>query len=88
MRGKVNHPNRKSLELKPVICIGGSDSSSGAGIQVDSRALSALGVPSKNIITSITAQENGKFYHQTIFLQFSEIVKKANGQFDLKIILV
>jgi len=60
----MNHPNRKFLEIKTVVCIGGSDSSAGAGLQVDSRALSALGIPFKNIITAVTAQEHGEFHHQ------------------------
>ncbi|TDJ09535.1 MAG: thiamine phosphate synthase [Deltaproteobacteria bacterium] len=59
----MNHPNRKSPDIKSVVLIGGSDSSAGAGIQVDARFLSSLGVPFKNIITAITAQEHGAFHH-------------------------
>ena len=82
----MNHPNRKFTELKPVVLIGGSDSSAGAGIQVDSRFLTGLGVPFKNIITAVTAQNHGEFFHlqdmdeetlraQSIVLKKDSIVK-------------
>ena len=81
MRNSMNHPNRKSTELKPVVLIGGSDSSGGAGIQVDSRFLASLGVPFKNIVTAVTAQNHGKFFHlqdmdeDTLRAQ-AEVIKK------------
>jgi hydroxymethylpyrimidine kinase/phosphomethylpyrimidine kinase/thiamine-phosphate diphosphorylase len=64
MRNIMNHPNRKSTELKPVVLIGGSDSSGGAGLQVDGRFLQSLGIPFKNIVTAVTAQSHGEFFHQ------------------------
>ncbi|GBC73719.1 Pyridoxine kinase [archaeon HR04] len=39
-----------------VVSIGGSDSSSGAGVQADIRACSALGVYCMSVITAVTAQ--------------------------------
>lgn len=41
---------------QPVLTIGGSDPSGGAGIQADLKALSANGVFAMSVLTSITAQ--------------------------------
>ncbi|MDH3499582.1 MAG: bifunctional hydroxymethylpyrimidine kinase/phosphomethylpyrimidine kinase [Acidimicrobiia bacterium] len=39
-----------------VVCIGGSDSGAGAGIQTDLKTLSALGVYATTVVTAVTAQ--------------------------------
>ena len=44
-----------------ILSIGGSDPSSGAGIQSDIRAASALGANCFSIVTAITAQNSSKF---------------------------
>jgi hydroxymethylpyrimidine kinase/phosphomethylpyrimidine kinase/thiamine-phosphate diphosphorylase len=60
----MDHPNRKSQEAVRVCLIGGSDSSGGAGLQVDTRTLNCLGVSYSNVVTSITAQDDKKFVHR------------------------
>ena len=40
-----------------VLCIGGSDSSAGAGIQADLKAVSACGCYALNVVTAVTAQD-------------------------------
>ncbi|MGI0004687.1 MAG: bifunctional hydroxymethylpyrimidine kinase/phosphomethylpyrimidine kinase [Candidatus Nitrosotenuis sp.] len=46
-----------------ILCIGGSDPSSGAGIQSDIKAASALGANCFTVITAITAQNTSVFSH-------------------------
>src|SRR4030095_5188979 len=48
-------------KAKPVIVIGGSDPSGGAGIQADLAALQRLGVSAFSVITAVTAQDKKKF---------------------------
>ncbi|NTW06424.1 MAG: bifunctional hydroxymethylpyrimidine kinase/phosphomethylpyrimidine kinase [Syntrophaceae bacterium] len=57
-----------------VLCIGGSDSSGGAGIQADLKAVSACGCYALNVITAVTAQDT--FGVQGIFEISSEFVAK------------
>jgi hydroxymethylpyrimidine/phosphomethylpyrimidine kinase len=45
-----------------ILSIGGSDPSSGAGIQSDIKAAAALGVNCFSVITAITSQNSAKFY--------------------------
>src|SRR5262245_33950696 len=47
---------------KTVIVIGGSDPSSGAGIQADLAALHSLGIPALSVVTAVTAQNEKKFF--------------------------
>lgn len=44
--------------MKRVLAVGGSDSSGGAGIQADVKALSALGVHASTVVTAVTAQSS------------------------------
>lgn len=44
------------MQLRSVLTIGGSDSSGGAGIQVDLKTFSALGVYGTSVLTALTAQ--------------------------------
>lgn len=62
--------------MKPfkVLCIGGSDTSSGAGIQADLKAVSACGCYALSVITAVTAQNT--FGVQGIFEVSKEFVAK------------
>jgi hydroxymethylpyrimidine kinase/phosphomethylpyrimidine kinase len=62
--------------MKPVkvLCIGGSDSSGGAGIQADLKAVSACGCYGLSVITAVTAQNT--FGVQDIFAVPAEFVGK------------
>ncbi len=50
------------MAYRHVIICGGSDSSSGAGIQCDSRVLASLGIVPQVAITAVTAQTNEKVF--------------------------
>lgn len=60
-----------------ILCIGGSDPSSGAGIQSDVRAASVLGINCFTVVTAITAQNSSEF-------SYAELVseKSVEAQLD------
>jgi hydroxymethylpyrimidine kinase/phosphomethylpyrimidine kinase len=62
--------------MKPVkiLCIGGSDSSGGAGIQADLKAVSTCGCWGMSVITALTAQNTQGV--QGVFAVPAEFVKK------------
>lgn len=64
------------MSIKPVkvLCIGGSDTSGGAGIQADLKAVSACGCYALTVITAVTAQNT--FGVQDIFEIDKEFVAK------------
>jgi hydroxymethylpyrimidine/phosphomethylpyrimidine kinase len=62
------------MQPAKVLCIGGSDSSGGAGIQADLKAVSACGCYALSVITAVTAQDT--FGVQGIFEITKEFVAK------------
>jgi hydroxymethylpyrimidine/phosphomethylpyrimidine kinase len=62
------------MKAVKVLCIGGSDSSGGAGIQADLKAVSACGCYGLTVITAVTAQNT--FGVQDIFAVPAEFVSK------------
>ncbi len=67
--------------MKKVLTIAGSDSSGGAGIQADLKAMSSLGVFGMSVITAITAQNTmGVFGVQEISKELIE--GQVNAIFD------
>ena len=67
--------------MKQVLSIAGSDSSGGAGIQADLKAMSANGVYGMSVITSITAQ-NTKGVMATYDLPVSIVERQLDAIFD------
>ena len=49
--------------IKTVLTIAGSDSSGGAGIQMDLKAFAALGVHGCTVVTAVTAQNTATVKH-------------------------
>ncbi|MEW5760228.1 MAG: bifunctional hydroxymethylpyrimidine kinase/phosphomethylpyrimidine kinase [Candidatus Thermoplasmatota archaeon] len=70
--------------MEKVLVIGGSDSSGGAGVQVDIKALSSIGVHACTVITAITAQNTKNVYSvfpvpiDTIKAQFHAVMEDLN----------
>ncbi len=53
---KMNEKENKTMNLKTVLTIAGSDSSGGAGIQADIKTMTVNGVYAMSAITALTAQ--------------------------------
>ncbi|MEM1941859.1 MAG: bifunctional hydroxymethylpyrimidine kinase/phosphomethylpyrimidine kinase [Candidatus Nitrosocaldus sp.] len=74
-----------------VVSIGGSDSSSGAGVQADVRVCSALGVYCMNVITAVTAQNASSITKvkpmdaDTVRAQISALLEDLQGRIVIKI---
>ncbi len=74
-----------------VVSIGGSDSSSGAGVQADVRVCSALGVYCMTVITAVTAQNTSTISKikpidaDTVRAEISTLLEGLQGRIVLKI---
>lgn len=73
-----------------ILCIGGSDPSSGAGIQSDIKAAAALGVNCFSVVTAVTAQNSKKFSYAESVSQKSIIAQLYSifADFDVDAITI
>ncbi|MFN3527485.1 MAG: bifunctional hydroxymethylpyrimidine kinase/phosphomethylpyrimidine kinase, partial [Candidatus Altarchaeaceae archaeon] len=67
--------------MKIALTIGGSDPSSGAGIQQDLKVFSSLGIYGLSVVTCITAQNLSKFYYAK-FLDKETIERQIDSILD------
>lgn len=76
--------------MKAVLVIGGSDCSSGAGIQRDLKVLQEKGVYGVSVITAITAQNTNKFYSfQPVALRVvRQQLEAVFEEFDIKLVKI
>ena len=76
------HPNTHPIQKKPrVICLGGLDSSGGAGLAADQKAIEGLGVQFVPITTAKTQQTHGEFLGFEI-QKTEEVEKQLQEVFD------
>jgi len=78
-----SHSSAPQLSCRPVVlCIGGSDCSGLAGLQMDGRILQAMDVHQACVITAITAQNT-----QGVFANTATSIADCQAQFDAAISL-
>src|SRR5262245_25786283 len=73
--------SRQDMEKPIVLAIGGSDSSGGAGIQADIKAITAMGCHPLTVVTAVTAQ-NTQTVLEVFPLDPSLIESQLDAVFD------
>src|SRR5574338_85410 len=73
-----------------ILAIGGSDPSSGAGIQSDIRAAASLGANCFSVVTAITAQNSKKFsFAESVSAKAVEFqIESVLSDFDVDVIVI
>jgi len=81
LKVKINRNNGDAVPMKVAMTIAGSDSSGGAGIQTDVKAIASLGVHPCTVVTCVTAQ-NTKDVGSIFPLPVEEVRRQLSSILD------